>query len=165
MRFPSRWPLKLTRRLGIVVILFGQIEYLLKLYVKQFLGDFRRGMIVTSRMQFNQLLELTSALVKHEVPDATLRQRYFDLVKRIEKAEQHRNGYIHSAWGLDAAGNSIGLNYVRTRTTQRTSESGLIKNRNQIGEADLDALINDLNGIKRELRNLRPSIWPSLRKR
>ncbi|HNB26404.1 MAG TPA: hypothetical protein PLR41_05560 [Alphaproteobacteria bacterium] len=164
MKFPSSgWPSKLTQRLGVAAILFGQVEYLLKLYVKQFLGSFRRGMIVTSRIQFNQLVELTSALVKHEVSDKKLRDAYFRIVKEIERAEKARNGYFHSAWGMDEQGNSIHLNFVRERTNQRKAGSGLIKNKNLASETDLDDLIRNLDEIKRKLRDLRLQIWPQLR--
>lgn len=162
MRFPSKWPEGLTVRLGNVAILFGQIEYLLKLYVKEFLGDFERGMMVTSRMQFNQLLELTSALVKRDVKNAALRKRYFDLIPQIVEAQSRRNDYFHSAWGMSEEGDHVTIGYRRTHTTQQIDGTGLIKNRNVVSEPDLDDLIRSLEQIKDKLRDLRPSIWPQL---
>lgn len=163
MQFPNDWPEALTIRLGKIAILFGQIEYLLKLYVKQFVGNFRRGMMVTSRMQFNQLLELTTALAKQEIKGVTAKKQFLELVPTIEKAQNRRNMYFHSAWGMSEEGSPVTIGYQRARTTQQPNGTGLIKNRNAISELDLDDLIRVLSQIKEALINLRPLIWPELR--
>jgi hypothetical protein len=165
MKFPSEWPEGLTLRLGKIAILFGQIEYLLKLYVKQFLEDFERGMTVTSRMQFNQLLELTTALAKQQIKSALLKKRFLELLPLLEKAQNKRNDYFHSAWGMSEEGNPVAIGYQRTRTTQQPNGTGLIKIRNVVNEPDLEEFIQLLSQIKEMLTDLRLLIWPGLRPR
>ncbi|HET6158153.1 MAG TPA: hypothetical protein VFE34_07410 [Dongiaceae bacterium] len=163
MRLPSDWPEGFTLRLGKVAILFAQIEFLLKLYVKQFLGDFQRGMIVTSRMQFNQLLELTTSLAKREIRDAALKRGFLELVIFAGKVQDKRNAYFHSAWGMSDDGSPVTIGYQRTRTNQQPNGIGLVKTRNVVSEPDLDDLIRALDDVKSKLSDLRPLIWPELR--
>ncbi|MGE0095127.1 MAG: hypothetical protein AB7M05_01760 [Alphaproteobacteria bacterium] len=161
----SQWPTAVTQRLGAIAILFGQIEYLFKLYVKGFLVNFDKGMIVTSRMQFNQLLELTTALLKKEIADDVLKGRYFALVNKVESVEKRRNELFHSAWGMSREGETVSLSFTRTRTNQQRDGQGLTKNKKVIVEADLDVLLQDLEAVKAEVRNLRFEIWPDLRRK
>jgi hypothetical protein len=163
MRFPDDWPEGLTVRLGKIAILFGQIEYLLKLYVKQFLGDFQQGMAVTSRMQFNQLLELTTTLAKQQIKNVMLKRRFLEVVPQIEGAQNKRNAYFHSAWGMSEEGDPVTIGYQRTRTAQQPNGTGLIKTRNVVNEPNLEDFIQTLSQIKGTLTDLRPLIWPELR--
>jgi hypothetical protein len=162
----GKWNKKYTSRLGMIVILSGQIEYLHKLYIKQFLGDFNKGMIVTWLTPYNSLIEITTALVKYEIKDKHLRKRYFDLLVRIVDAKNGRNGFVHGAWGRDDDGTAIRLSHSRSRTQRdKEDDQGIKKNEVPIKLGEMDELIKELKAIKKELRALRLDIWPELRKK
>lgn len=165
MRFPNDWLDALTIRMGRAAILFAQIEYLLKLYAKQFLGGFDRGMIVTSRMQFNQLLDITSALVEREIANPDLKQRFLALLPGIQKVQEKRNRYFHAAWGVGADGGPMTIGFTRAGSSGKKGNGGLVKKMVAVNAADLDELIQSLESIKATLTDLRPRIWPSLGKR
>ena len=73
------------------------------------------GEIITSELSFRKLIDLLSALFKHQVRNDTKIAEMERLVLRANVVEQKRNTIIHSGWALGNTDETI----TRVKTTAK----------------------------------------------
>ena len=85
--------------IGRLSVAFSKLEDQLKDLISALLSQDRRiGEIVTSKMAFSALCDLTKALFRHKVSDKELIDFFEELMPQIERCAEGRNTYIHSSW-------------------------------------------------------------------
>ncbi len=94
--------------IGRISVEFNLLEFLVRVCIPVLLGtDNDRGTVVSSEMQFRQLLNTFAQLYRRRFPfkkkdfsgpqEGELAE-FTKLVRRIRKVEEERNGVLHSMW-------------------------------------------------------------------
>ena len=147
---PAQASNEIAEALGYVTIASGQLEYVLRMWVKSLLGNqFTEAMIVTSRTNVTDLHVIVSAILSKSSKTLEI---YSQHAGRALKLLERRNDYVHGLFTFDDVGNPIVV------TVKRDAQKGLISKAIIVKIGLIRDLAAAIHGEARELNQLRKKL-------
>ena len=137
----------LLKSLGTLAVNFSNLELTIRAFIWDLIGsDQRTGQIVTAELRFPGLIDVLSSLYRHRVSEPTKIERLNRLRKRLEAAEERRNGLIDSSWAL---GPDKGVRFKITAKAKR----GFKFTSERMTAADIDQVADEIAVLNRDVLN------------
>lgn len=122
---PYSLPPDFLRAIGLVSAATGQTENILEELIAGCLGiDFEYGMAVTTHMAMPQRFSALRAVAKIRIDDLDALDELDDILDRIGKAFDQRNGVVHHQWSIEP---KTGRVYVVKETARVRVQTDVIE--------------------------------------